>query len=206
MKYLLYLTYLLLTISCKNRNEKVSIENKRIRDIEVTEKRKSNIEVQDETGIYYKSDKIDLFNFNEFPLSKDIDDISNNDTERYNVNSELRKSILEKENYYKLVYYNSLIENEEFKVFTVFGNYDYYTNILLVVTNIERDSLIDYKVVASIMGDADNTIEISSKFLNADSIEIITETKKLTKNGNLKLIGSEKELFSIGLNGKIFRN
>ena len=206
MKYLLYLTSLLLTISCKNRNEKVSIENKTIRDIEVTEKRKSNIEVQDETGIYYKSDKINLFNFNELPLSKDIDDISNNDTERYNVNSELRKSILEKENYYKLVYYNSLIENEEFKVFTVFGNYDYYTNILLVATNIERDSLIDYKVVASIMGDADNTIEISSKFLNADSIEIFTETKKLTKNGNLKLIGSKKELFSIGLNGKIFRN
>lgn len=206
MRYLLYTVLFLLTISCKNKSEKDLMENQSVEDVEVAEKRESNIEGQNETGVYYKSEKIDFFDFNRLPLSKDIDEISNNETEKYNVNNTLRKSILEKENYYKLVNYSIVSENEEFKMFTVFGNYDYFTNILLVTTNIKSDSLIDYIVIASIMGDADNTTEVNSKFLNSNSVEINTETKKLTENGDLKSTGSKKEILSIDLNGKMYRN
>src|SRR5690606_11502504 len=120
-------------------------------------------EKQELQSIFYNNDKnLKIFDFNQLPLSKDIDDISNNDTEKYNVNQKLRKDILEQENYYKLVNYSNILDNKKFRVFTVFGNYDYYTNLLLVITKSDDDTLIDYKIIASIMGDADDMTEIST--------------------------------------------
>src|SRR5690606_3122815 len=142
---------------------------------------------------YYNNDMLKIFDFNQMPLSKDIDQMSNNDTEKFNLNSELRESILKKENYYKLINYCSISKNDRFELFTVFGNYDYYSNILLVSCNIDRDSIIDYKIIASIMGDAEDMVQISTKFLDSINFEIITSKKRLNKNNSFELLSSKKE-------------
>lgn len=201
MKYL-YIIILFLIISCKNKADKDLVKNEVLEDsIEKEQDLKKKLSKK---LLYYNKGEIMSFNFNKSPLLKDIDEISNNDTEEYNVSDKLKKSLLEKENYYKIVNYSNITENRNFKAFTVFGNYDYYTNILLITLNANNDSLIDYKTIASIMGDGDNTIEVNSKFLDSMTIEIITNKKRLTKNvDGFELLDSKNETFKINSDGKI---
>ncbi len=203
MKYL-YIIILLLVISCKNKVDKGFVKNETLSDS--IEKEQDLKEKLSKKMLFYNKGVVKSFNFDNKPLLKDIDEISNNNTEEFNVNIKLEKSLLEKENYYKLINYNNITENRNFKVFTVFGNYDYYTNILLVILNVNDDSLIDYKTIASIMGDADNTIEVSSSFLDSTTIEIITNKKRLAKNADgFELLDSKNETFRINAEGKMIQ-
>lgn len=187
---------------CEDKNEKkgmqnISTESQRVKGLEKAEKH----ELQ---SFYYNSNKnIKYFDFNQLPLSKDIDNISNNNTEIYNVNKKLRKSILEQENYYKLINYSYVISNKDYRAFTVFGNYDYYTNLLLVITRIDDETLIDYKIIASITGDADDLTEISTSFLDSISFKVTTKKKKLTEMDNFETLDVYDKTYKITSNGQI---
>lgn len=194
----LYLIILILLFSCGNKTEKKTSEivNREVK--KVIEKK------QDLKGIFYYNDKnLTVFDFNQLPLSKDIDDISNNDTEIYNINKKLRKAILEKENYYKLVRYSNILQNKEFRAFTVFGNYDYYTNLLLVTTKIDNNTLIDYKIIASIVGDADEMTEISTSFLDSITFKVSTNKKRLTEKNYFETLEIDNKTYKIMSDGQI---
>lgn len=204
MKRLFYLIVLLSSISCNNKknnpNNIQSTKNEvKSQDVPMGSQRIT----PEEQIFFYKTVKIDFFDFNQFPLSKDTDEISNKNTDKYTLDRMIKETILEKENYYKLINYSKVNSNEKFILFTVFGNYDYYTNILLISKNIETDSLIDYEIIASMMGDADNTTEISSRFLNSNTVEITTKHKKLTKEGDFELLELKKEILKIQTNGEM---
>lgn len=201
MKYL-FITILLTLSSCVDKKEKTVMQTADAETQKVIAQEKS--EKQELQSIFYNNDKnLKTFDFNQLPLSKDIDDISNNDTEKYNVKEKLRKDILEQENYYKLVNYSNILDNKKFRVFTVFGNYDYYTNLLLVTTKIDDDTLIDYKIIASIMGDADDMTEISTSFLDSISFKVITKKKRLTEKDNFETLGVDNKIYKITPNGQI---
>mgnify|MGYP003661529796 CR=1 FL=1 len=201
MKYL-FITILLTLSSCVDKKEKTVMQTADAEPQKLITQEKS--EKQELQSIFYNNDKnLKTFDFNQLPLSKDIDDISNNDTEKYNVNQKLRKDILEQENYYKLVNYSNILDNKKFRVFTVFGNYDYYTNLLLVITKIDDDTLIDYKIIASIMGDADDMTEISTSFLDSISFKVITKKKRLTEKDNFETLSVDNKIYKITSNGQI---
>lgn len=197
MKYL-YIIILLSLFSCGNKTENTINKSVNEESKKVIEKK------QDFKSIFYYNDKsLTVFDFNQLPLSKDIDDIPNNDTEKYNVNEKLRKDILEKENYYKLVNYSNIIDNKRFRVFTIFGNYDYYTNLLLVTTKIDDNTLIDYEIIASVMGDADDTTEISTNFLDSITFKVTTKKKRLTKKDDFETLNINNKIYKITSNGQI---
>lgn len=201
MRYL-FVFFLLTLFSCVEQKGKTSIQNaNNVPQIErEVEKEKKN-EQELKNLFYNNKGGLKTFDFNQLPLSKDIDDISNNDTDEYNVSEQLRKEILKKENYYKLVNYSEINNAKNYKAFTVFGNYDYYTNILLVTS--KSDSLIDYEVIASIIGDADDMTEISTIFLDSISFEVTTHKKRLTKSDEFKTLSVDSKKFKIRPNGEI---
>jgi len=164
MKYL-FITILLIFTSCVDKKQKAVIQTTDAEPQKVIGQAKS--EKQEVQSVFYNNvKKLKTFDFNQLPLSIDIDDISNNNTEKYNVNDKLRKDILKQANYYKLVNYSNVNDGKNIKIFTVFGNYDYYSNIILLTTNIEIDSLIDYKIIASLAGDGGNHYEKKSILKN----------------------------------------
>jgi len=196
MKHLFIITIVLLTLfSCVNKKEKTTIQTIS------TKYQKSNRKKKKENIFYKNNTNLKTFDFNQLPLSKDIDDISNNNTDRYSVSERLRREILKKENYYKLVNYSKIKDTKNYKAITVFGNYDYYTNIFLITSKF--DSLIDYKVIASIIGDADNMTEINTSFLDSTSFKVITRKKCLTKNEGFKTVSVDSRVFKITHSGQI---
>lgn len=190
--------------SCADKKDKTAIKTVNAEPQEVMDKEQGkqiNTEAEGENLFYNNDSNLKSFDFSNLPLSKDVDDISNNDTDKYNIAENLRKEILQKENYYKLVNYSLINENKNYRAFTVFGNYDYYTNILLVTT--KGDSLINQKVIASIIGDADEMTEISTSFMDSISFKVTTQRKQLTENDNFKTLSSDTKEFKITPSGEI---
>ena len=194
MRY--FIIILVILFSCNNRKkiEKIpttnSVMNKK------TEKK------QEKRIKFYKNNQfIKTFDFNIPPLSTDIDNISNKNTGKYNISKSLKNQILQKDNYYKLINYSNIKDDKFYKIFTVFGNYDYYTNIILVTT--KADSLVDYRVIASILGDGGEKTEIKTIFLDSISFKTTIVDKHLTKNGKYRILNIKTEKFKIGSNGKI---
>src|SRR5690554_6133578 len=105
----IHIIFILVLFSCGHKKEKTPI------DIAGKESEKIVETKQNTESVFYNDDNnLRIFDFNQLPLSKDIDDISNNDTEKYNIDEWLRKKILEKENYYKLVNYNKISSNKDY--------------------------------------------------------------------------------------------
>ena len=201
MRYL-FIFFLLTLFSCVEHKRKTSTQNaNNVPQIEREVEKKKKNEQEVKNLFYNNKGGLKTFDFNKLPLSKDIDDISNNDTDEYNVSEQLRKEILKEENYYKLVNYSEINNAKNYKAFTIFGNYDYYTNILLVTS--KSDSLVDYEVIASIIGDADDMTEISTIFLDSTSFEVTTHKKRLTKSDEFKTLTVDSKRFKIRSNGKI---
>ncbi|WP_144439088.1 hypothetical protein [Lutibacter profundi] len=194
MKYL-YIITLLTMFSCANKKEKT------VNEIGGNDELKTILEKKQEPqSTFYNNDKnLKTFDFNQLPLSK----TSINDNLKFRIEDNLKNEVLKKDYYYNLINYSNLIENKEFKVFTVLGGYDYYTNVILLTTNIERDSLIDYKIIASVMGDADNITEISTIFLDSITFEVTNNKKRLTKNDGFKILDTSSKIYKITTNGQI---
>ncbi|AMC09919.1 hypothetical protein Lupro_01000 [Lutibacter profundi] len=181
--------------SCANKKEKT------VNEIGGNDELKTILEKKQEPqSTFYNNDKnLKTFDFNQLPLSK----TSINDNLKFRIEDNLKNEVLKKDYYYNLINYSNLIENKEFKVFTVLGGYDYYTNVILLTTNIERDSLIDYKIIASVMGDADNITEISTIFLDSITFEVTNNKKRLTKNDGFKILDTSSKIYKITTNGQI---
>jgi len=194
MKYL-YIITLLTVFSCANKKEKT------VNEIGGNDESKTIIEKKQEPqSTFYNNDKnLKTFDFNQLPLSK----TSINDNLKFRIEDNLKNEVLKKDYYYNLINYSNLIENKEFKAFTVLGSYDYYTNVVLLTTNIERDSLIDYKIIASVMGDADDITEISTIFLDSITFEVTNNKKRLTKNDGFKILDTSSKIYKITTNGQI---
>ena len=181
--------------SCANKKEKTVNEI-----VGKDEPKTIREEKQEPQSTFYNNDKnLRTFDFNQLPLSK----ISINDNLKFSIEDNLKNEVLKKDYYYNLINYSNVIENKEIKAFTVLGGYDYYTNVVLLTTNIERDSLISYKIIASIMGDADDMTEISTSFLDSITFKVTTKKKRLTKKGNFETLDIDNKTHKIKSNGQI---
>ena len=191
MKHLIKYIFLFFLVSCVNNNEKIQINNI---------KSQNTIKYKQHVHFYHKGNIITEYDFNKVPLSKDVDNLSNYKNEDFYVNKNIEKLLEKKENYYKLINYCKLGQNKYYQSYTVFGNYDYYTNILLVTTR--GDSLIDHKIIASLLGDADEVVEISTRFLDSISFIITTQYKRLYNNRH-KTIRVDSSMYKIDSIGHI---
>ena len=202
-----YIIMILLFTSCNNVNQSNKVykdtgNDKNTLPVNESLVNRGNENVlleQKEKPLFLVSDTLKKYNFNEFPLSK----LSINDNLKYVINSNLKEKILKTNFYYNLIYYNEVLKTNNFTAFTIVGSYDYRKDVLLIMTSNKNDSLIDYKIIASIIGDADDMTEISSFFLDSISFKVTTHKKRLTENNDFKILTTNNEKFKINSNGKI---
>lgn len=204
-KYAAYFISALIFCSCNEK--KMNSDNKGVINLIDTLPKSPEEDVDTKRtkkpkNLFYNNEGCNYFDFHALPLSNEVHDIPNNETSNYNIDSSIAELLRSKENYYKLINYCLISDNETYKTIAVFGNYDYYTNILLLTIN-KNGVLIDYKIIASLMGDADSFIEIKSKILSSDTIELTREFKEIDEDGKYNLIKSSKEFFTIDSNGSI---
>lgn len=206
MKFI-YIIMILLFISCNNANQSNKVfKDKRIdkKPVSVNEnlidKGKENVLLeQKEKSPFLVSNTVKRYSFNELPLSK----LSINDNLKYVVNSNLKERILEANFYYNLIYYNEVLKTDNFTAFTVIGSYDYRKDVLLITTSNKSDSLIDLNVIASIIGDAGETEEVSTLFLDSTTFKVTTQEKRITEDNEFKTISDYSKIFKITPSGKI---
>ncbi|MET1260648.1 hypothetical protein ABV409_14975 [Flagellimonas sp. DF-77] len=153
---------------------------------------------------FFKDDQIiRVFDFEAEPLVSDLKNLSNESLENYRIDERISHLILKKDNYYKLIAYSQVYSNDVYDLITVFGNYDYYSNIILVSINKQKDSIVDFRIIASNLGDADFKTEIRSLFVDETFFQIVKTEKKLQENGQFTIMSSEESKLTIGPNGHI---
>lgn len=161
---------------------------------------------------FYREGRIKEYSFKTSPLKRDyilMSDPSMSDSlkiEKFFVNDSLKKEFYLKTDTsfcYRFVNYNLIFEDDRIRAFTAFCNYDYFKNIFLITTSIKNGSLVDSKVIASIMGDAGDLTEISTSFMDSISFKITTNSKQLTENDNFKTLSSDTKEFKITPSGEI---
>lgn len=119
--------------------------------------------------VTYKGGVINKFDFNMEPLASDITLLNSGVFDDYIVkNQSIIDSIGSKRNYYKLFYYSKVFEKEE--LVAVLGFYDYYYDVVLL--SIDNGTLIDWALIASIEGDAEDFDEVSSKITSDSTIDV----------------------------------
>ena len=187
-----YFIVLLLLISCVEKKTNFPQHNK-VEDKKIYKKRK-----------FFKKEKIQIYDFDKLPLKKDLDYLSNKNTPDYNIDDLLKKRILKNDNYYKLIYYDKIFENDNFQTFTIFGNYDYYSDIILI-TLANDNKIIDYMKIASLMGDGNELLEIKTTFVDSLSFKTTILQKILTNKKYYKTIKAQSTLYKIQSDGKIVR-
>lgn len=159
---------------------------------------------------YYTDDTLRSFDMERHPFTKDIETIPLAATQKFNLNNTIKNSILKQNNYYKLINYSHIASHDNFDLFTVFGYYDTYYNIILVSSNEKHDSLIAHKIIASKLGDGDISVRISTKFLDTANFETqqsnFTRVDIQDKQYHTKLDSSITEGYTISSQGNFVKN
>ena len=116
-------------------------------------------------------DTLLTFDFRKEPLQSDIKLIATGALDSCIVTNESVLGTIMKERSYDKLYYNNRIETGNPYVFTLLGSYDDYHDLLLV--SIDDNKLADWAIIASLGGDAEHIVEITSKFTKGNQLDIV---------------------------------